>query len=96
MAGELLELLVADDPKLKQRVTARVVKVISDSFAEDKSRVTQSETSRRFRIIERLMRELRSEHGWAWVRILDALPYALRCTLDRKPWDPMLHRTSWS
>lgn len=95
MAGELLDLMVAHDPKLKQRVAARVALVISGSFAEDKSRMTQSEATRRFRIVEQLMRELRRDHGWAWERILDAMPFALRCRLDRHPWDPTLHRSIW-
>lgn len=95
MAGELLELVTSHDPTLQKRVTARVCKVIHDSFA-DKSRMTASEAARRFKIVEQLVRELRAGHGWAFERILDAMPYALRCRLDGIAWDPMLHRNSWS
>lgn len=96
MAGELLELLTSHDPQLRKRVTARVAQTIAASFAADRSRVTRSETTRRFRIVEKWMRQLRSEHGWAFERILDALPTILRAELDGIPWNPQFHRNSWS
>jgi hypothetical protein len=95
MAGELLELVTAD-PRLRYRIAARVHQVISDSFAADKSRVTASEAKRRFGIVEQLIRELRADYGWAFERILDAMPIALRCKLDGAPWTPDLRRNSWA
>lgn len=96
MAGELLELVTSNDPLLRSRITARVQRVIADSFVADKSRVTESEAKRRFRIVEMLIRDLRSDHGWAFERILDAMPLALRCKLDGAPWTPDLTRNTWS
>jgi hypothetical protein len=96
MAGELLELVIGEDPKLRAKVTARVYEVIAASFREDKSRATQSEAKRRFHIIEKLIRELRSDHGWAFERILDALPIALRSRLDGIWWDPATARNVWA
>jgi hypothetical protein len=96
MAGELLELVVGEDKQLRARLTACVQQVIAGSFIADKSRVTQAEATRRFRIVEVLIRELRSEHGWAFDRIMDALPHALRCKLDGGFWDPRLDRNVWS
>lgn len=96
MAGELLELVTAHDPHLRQRITLRVHQVIADSFAADKSRVTASEAKRRFQVVESLIRDLRAEYGWAFERILDAMPIALRCRLDGAPWAPDLRRNSWA
>lgn len=96
MAGEMLELVLGADKELQAKVIPRIQLIITQSFAQDRSRVTQSEVSRRFRMIEKLVRELRREHGWAFERILDALPFALRCQLDGAVWDPRLTRNSWS
>lgn len=95
MAGELLELITSHDPSLKQRVLTRVQHVIAESFRVDKSRRTTSEVVRRFRIVESLIRELRHDYGWAFERILDAMPVALRSKLDGIPWAPDLTRNSW-
>lgn len=96
MAGELLELVVGTDPTLKDRVVSRIQTTIAASFKEDKSRMTGDEVKRRFAILEKMIREFRSEHGWAFDRILDAMPFYLRCQLDRIPWEPHLDRNSWS
>jgi hypothetical protein len=96
MAGEMLELVLGGDKELQAKIVPRIQSIIASSFAEDRSRVTRSEVTRRFRMIEVLLRELRSEHGWAFERILDALPFALRCQLDGAVWDPRLTRNSWS
>lgn len=96
MAGEMLELVLGNDKELQAKVLTRIQSIITDSFKQDRSRVTQSEVARRFRMIEKLMRELRSEHGWAFERILDALPFALRSQLDGSVWNPALARNSWS
>jgi hypothetical protein len=93
MAGELLDLVTGQDVKLKKRVIARVCAAIAGSFEQDKSSITQSETRRRFQIVERLMRDLRSL-GWPFERICDELPTALRCKLDGAPWEPSA-RNSW-
>jgi hypothetical protein len=96
MAGELLELAVGQDKQLLAKITQRVQNVIGNSFKQDGSRVTRAEITRRFHMVELLVRELRSEHGWAFERILDAAPIALRSKLDGTWWDPVLHRSSWS
>lgn len=95
MAGELLDLAIGDDKELRERVTARVYKVILTSFQADGSRVTRVESTRRFRICETALRELRAEHGWAFDRILDALPTILRAKLDGVAWDPTKQRAMW-
>lgn len=95
MAGEFLELM-GFDVATRARVTTRVIDVIGASFVEDQSRQTMSETRRRFAIVERLIRELRADHGWAIERILDALPVALRSKLDGGNWTPDGSRTVWS
>lgn len=87
-----------EDPELGGRVTLRFVKAIADSFRDDKSRVTQDETKRRFKILEKEFRELRREAGWSVEKILDVLPMVLRCRLDGIPWsanDPANTRTLW-
>jgi len=95
MAGELLELMMDGDKELLGKVTRRIMRVIEGSFADDKSRPTRSEVRRRFVILETLLRELRSEHGWGMERILDTLPLALRSRLDGIPWDPSEQRKMW-
>lgn len=95
MAGELLELITSQDPHLRVKLTMRIQQTIADSFRHDKARMTADETRRRFKIIEVLLRELRADHGWAWTRIMDVMPHALRCKLDGMPWDPTEHRALW-
>lgn len=96
MAGEMLELVIGNDRNLRAKVTSRIQLIIGQSFQQDKSRVTRSEVVRRFRIVELLFRELRSEHKWAFDRILDHMPQALRHKLDGTPWNPDFHRNAWS
>jgi phage terminase large subunit len=96
MAGEFVEMMFSEDKQLQFKVLRRVQDVIAQSFQQDKSRVTQLEVRRRFQIVETLIRELRSDMGWAYERILDALPIALRCRLDGAPWDPTHQRNVWS
>lgn len=95
MAGELLELMFTGDPQLRVRVLTCVQNTIIESFKQDRSRVTQDEIRRRFKILETTIRELRREHEWAWTRILDALPIALRSKLDGVWWDPTKQRAVW-
>lgn len=95
MAGELLDLGLSADPALRQRVVLSVYQTIEGSFKADRSRVTTSETTRRFRICEQLLRELRRDHGWAFTRICDVLPTALRAKLDGIPWSPDTSRALW-
>lgn len=96
MSGEFLELIFREDPTLRRRVTESITRTIQRSFVEDGSQITGDETRRRFRIVEGLIRELRSEHQWPFPRILDALPTALRCRLDRVEWDPTKQRLIWT
>jgi hypothetical protein len=95
MAGELLELVTSHDPALRARITARIQQIIAASFREDKSRMTNSEVTRRFKLVETSLREMRGDYGWAFERILDAMPIVLRCKLDGIPWAPDLKRNSW-
>jgi hypothetical protein len=100
MAGELLEAMRARDGGIdvhaRAGVTMRFVQVIEQSFAADGSRVTGSETRRRFQICERWFRELRAEHGWSLPRILDNLPRILRAQLDGVPFDPTNEKQVWA
>lgn len=93
--GAFLEIYKME-PAMRQRAMQAVVTTIEGSFIADKSRPTQDETRRRFRIVEQWIRELRCEHGWAFVRIFDALPTALRSKLDGIPWDPTAQRETWA
>lgn len=95
MAGELIELVVGNDPNLRFRVTSRIQQIIARSFS-DGARQTRSEVTRRFRIVELLLREMRAGFGWPFERILDEMPAALRHKLDGTPWDPHLNRNTWS
>ena len=92
MSGELVELCA--DKVLAARVIGRFQVVIADSFAQDKSRVTMSETRRRFGICEGLYRDLRAL-GWSHARILDSLAAALRSKLDGGTWSPEAVRRTW-
>lgn len=65
-----------------------IERAVAQSFAEDGSRMTQSEIRRRFGVCERLLRHLRGDLGWAMQRVLDHLPRYLRCELDAVPWKP--------
>lgn len=97
MAGELLELTMRGNEKLLARVVKRFEVVIANSFQEDKSRMTRAEVKRRFEILEKAYRELKNEpFFWSTVRILDALPRALRAKLDGTPWKPEEERTIWT
>lgn len=93
MSGEFLEL--ASNPALEMKVRSRVVQILGQSFMKDGARQTQDEVRRRFKILENLIRTLRTDCGWAYDRILDELPRALRAKLDGAPWEPD-KRTIWS
>ena len=97
MAGELLELMFENNRELRVKALTRVQVVISQSFRQDGSRITRDEVTRRFKLLEKWIRELRSEsHGWTWERIFDALPQVLRHELDGVPWSPATHRSVWA
>lgn len=76
------------------RVTRAFNDAIVNSFAVDKSRVTQNETRRRFGILEKWFRALRTEKRWTLERVLDSLPRALRCELEHQTFEPD-SRTLW-
>lgn len=69
-------------------VATRFELTIRKSFEQDRSRVTGSETRRRFAICEKWFRLLRGDKGWGLLRSLDALPHALRGELDGTGWTP--------
>lgn len=94
MAGELLELAIADD-QTRRRVALGIYQAIKESFAVDKARITDTETRRRFKLCEQLVRELRADHGWAFTRIVDVMPTVLRCKLDGVVYDPTKQRGMW-
>lgn len=94
MAGELLELAIADE-QTRRRVAIGVFEAIRQSFLGEKERLTDTETRRRFKLCEQLVRELRADYGWAFTRIVDVLPTALRCKLDGVVWDPTKQRGMW-
>lgn len=96
MAGELIGLLTHEDPKMYVKVMRAVEKTITDSFTEDGSSQTQDEVRRRFKLLEVAIRDLRGEYGWAFVRIIDALPTALRSKLDGIPWNPSTQHAVWA
>lgn len=96
MAGEFFEILARGDKALMRRVLESVQRTIQASFQQDMAKPTHAEVARRFRIVENLFRELRSEHGWAIERVLGSLPVALRCKLDGVDWDPTKQRMIWA
>ncbi len=83
--GVFLDLVSAD--QLGQ-VTLAIERTIAESLRADGARVTGAEVRRRFKICERLIRELRGDLGWSLQRVLDHLPRYLRCELDGVPWAP--------
>jgi hypothetical protein len=76
------------------RAVLAIEHVVASSFNDDGSRMTGAEVRRRFRICERLFRQLRGDLHWGLVRVLDHLPHYLRCELDGRAWEPD-RRTCW-
>ncbi len=58
------------------------------SYAQDKSRITASETKRRTNICIELVKTLRGDLKWSVPRITDYLPTYLRCELDGIAYSP--------
>lgn len=77
------------------KVTLGIQTTIELSFAQDFSRITSDEVKRRFKMCEKIFRELRGDLGWSVQRILDNLPRYLRCELDGVNWEPE-KRSSWA
>jgi hypothetical protein len=75
-------------------VSAAIEAAVGKSFRDDSARMTRDEVRRRFEICERIFRTLRGELAWGLQRVLDRLPYYLRCELDGKRWEPD-RRTIW-
>jgi Lon protease-like protein len=91
MAAPFLDLV--EQGQLACTVLA-IERIVRRSFEGDGSRMTTAEVRRRFRICERLFRQLRGDLGWGLVRVLDHLPHYLRCELDGQAWEPD-RRTCW-
>jgi hypothetical protein len=91
MASAFMELAQGEH---LDRVVLGIEAAVSRSFEADGARMTGAEVRRRFGICERLVRQLRSDLGWGLHRVLDRLPYYLRCELDGQPWEPD-KRTIW-
>lgn len=91
MAGEILQALTENGTFNKreyQALTLAFFRTIEKSYVDDKSRPTRAETKRRFEMLEKTFRVLRSDYSWGMQRILDELPRSLRCQLDGAPWEP--------
>jgi hypothetical protein len=91
MAAPFLDLF--EHGQLK-RVVLGIERAVRRSFETDGARMTEAEVRRRFRICERLFRQLRGDLRWGLVRVLDHLPQYLRCELDGQAWEPD-RRTCW-
>ena len=91
MASTFMEL--AEEEQL-DRVVLGIEGAVARSFEADGARMTGTEVRRRFGICERLVRQLRSDLGWGLQRVMDRLPYYLRCELDGQTWEPD-SRTIW-
>jgi hypothetical protein len=91
MAAPFLDLV--EQGQLARTVLA-IERIVRRSFKADGSRMTTAEVRRRFRICERVFRQLRGDLGWGLVRVLDHLPEYLRCELDGQAWEPD-RRTCW-
>jgi len=95
VSGEFFH-AIAEDPAALKKIQRAFVRAIEKSFADDKSRVTMSETRRRFGILEREFRELRSGAKWSLERVLDTLPIVLRARLDGLVWTHENQRSIWA
>lgn len=95
MRNAFIDLVTNHDLALQTKVLARIQQVIGQSFVADGSRMTGDEIKRRFALIEIIIRECREDCGWAFERILDELPVALRSRLDGGTWQPNT-RTVWA
>ena len=91
MRGDFLSLIESEQ---LGRVMLGIEHAVTRSFETDCARMTDAEVRRRFGICEQLFRQLRGDLGWGVVRVLDRLPYYLRCELDGQPWEPD-RRTLW-
>jgi hypothetical protein len=91
MPGAFLDLV---DRGQLERAVLGIERAVRRSFETGGTRMTANEVRRRFRICERLFRQLRGDLGWGLVRVLDHLPHYLRCELDGQAWEPD-RRTLW-
>ncbi len=99
MGGELLEAMTTDGSFNKaqyQTVVLAFYRAIAESYAQDKSRPTQRETTRRFAILETTFRMLRHDYNWGVERIVAALPRALRAKLDGMSFKPEMESRIWT
>lgn len=93
MAGEFLNLL--QDGQIG-KVQEGLIVIVKKSFKEDKSRETQDEVRRRFRICLDGFKMLRGDAKYKWgvERIMKELPRLLRCRLDGASYEPD-NRSIW-
>jgi len=68
--------------------TIRITQIIEGSFVADGSRVTVSETKRRFDICAKIFEQLAGDLKWGMNRALDHLPRYLRAELEGQKWTP--------
>lgn len=70
--------------------------IVRASFQQDRSNPTLHQAKWRTEILARYYRELRSDLHWSEERILEHLPYILRCELDGKRWEPPSVEDAWA
>ncbi len=89
------------------KVVRGIETAVAQSFIDERARQaivlvgkapTRDEVKRRGQICLRVFKELRGDLKWGVDRILDHLPYYLRCELDGVSWRPEDHtkRNVWS
>ena len=85
--------LAQGDPMVLTQVVNGFHAVIAKSFAKDCDPVRGGKPATghvrdRFKICERIFRDLRNEKKWGVQRILDKLPEYLHSELNGQPWEP--------
>lgn len=83
--GTLSQLVVDEEVG---RVTNGFTEIIGASFVADGGTPTADEIKRRFNLCLRIFCEIRADLKWPIVKILDRLPYYLRCELDGGKYNP--------
>lgn len=91
-AGEEVWKEIAESNGLVKRMGDAYERAILGSFTLDGARMTQRELTRRTKIVTEHMCMLRRDMKWSFPRIMDELPRALRCVLDRIPYEPSRSR----
>jgi len=104
---EILTNMVGDKVQLA-RVINRIVKIVAQSFKEDKDRIssdvivlstahnpTRAEIQTRTNMCYDLFMAMRYDLHYSTSRALDTIPKALRVQLDGGKWEPQSERQAW-